>query len=129
MPLVADQTITVRNQHYDADADTDQTYDTVISGASWYNQLNARADGGGLQSAVIAKVRIFAGTALVGTDRAADSYLSPQDWDTQDNEGRAAHWTLRPGDLLLRGEDKVTILAVHDNRGARLNPHWYVEAH
>lgn len=136
MPLLADKTITVVNLHYDPEADTEQEISTILVGVSVHARTVATASADGLNAASIAQIRIFAGHTRAATRsaRAAlvyadDKYLAPDEWAAQDAAAAASAWTLRPGDHIEYQGQRMTILAVHDNRQSRRNPHWYVEAH
>lgn len=133
MPLIADQTATVTCIHHDADADSDVNYVTTLTGVSWHDQLRAQPSSRGLSAACVYQMRVFAGystaaPAGAGVGAAEATYLDPSAWEALSAEGKAKHWTLRPGDRITCKGVTVTILAVHDNRGSRQNPHWYVEA-
>lgn len=134
MPLIADYTATVTNRFYDGDTDADATTATALSGVSWAGKLVASAGESGLTGASLYQMRIFAGSSTAQPQGASnavaaeDTYLTPAAWAASDVSARAAHWTLRPGDTVSCGGVDATILAVHDNRGNRRFPHWYVEA-
>ena len=127
MPLLADKTITVRNLRYDPETDTEAEITTRLEGCSVHAKTVANATADGLAAASIAQIRIFAGHTLAAPQSAAKAHVPA--------EGKfivpaaADTWTLRPGDHIEYQGQRMTILAVHDNRGARRNPHWYVEAH
>ena len=136
MPLLADNTITVRNLRYDPEADTETEISTTLVGVSVHAQTVATAGADGLNAASIFQIRIFAGHTRVATQsaRAAlayaeDKYLASAEWEALDATSAANAWTLRPGDHIDCCGQQLTILAVHDNRGKRRHPHWYVEAH
>lgn len=136
MPLLADKTITVRNLRYDPETDTEVEITTRLEGCSVHAKTVANATADGLAAASLAQIRIFAGHTLAATQSASeahvpagDKFLAPAAWAVQSAAAAADTWTLRPGDHIEYQGQRMTILAVHDNRGARRNPHWYVEAH
>ena len=136
MPLLADKTITVRNLRYDPETDTEAEITTRLEGCSVHAMTVANATADGLAAASLAQIRIFAGHTLAATQSASeapipadDKFLAPAAWAAQSAAAAADTWTLRPGDHIEYQGQRMTILAVHDNRGARRNPHWYVEAH
>lgn len=136
MPLLADKTITVRNLRYDPETDTETETATRLEGCSVHARTVANATADGLAAASIAQIRIFAGHTLAATQIAAKTpvpaegkFIVPAAWAAQSAAAAADTWTLRPGDHIEYQGQRMTILAVHDNRGARRNPHWYVEAH
>lgn len=137
MPLNANQTIVVRNLFSKPEDDIEAEISTTLVGCSVHNRTVASATAKGLASASIAQIRIFAGGhTLAATQRAraalvsADGkFVDPQQWDALAAVSAADAWTLRPGDKIEVAGTPMTILAVHDNRQGRHNPHWYVEAH
>lgn len=136
MPLLADKTITVRNLRYDPETDTEAEITTRLEGCSVHAKTVANATADGLAAASIAQIRIFAGHTLAAPQSAAKApvpaegkFIVPAAWAAQSAVAAADTWTLRPGDHIEYQGQRMTILAVHDNRGARRNPHWYVEAH
>lgn len=136
MPLLADKTITVRNLRYDPETDTEAEITTRLEGCSVHAKTVANATADGLAAASIAKIRIFAGHTLAAPQSAAKApvpaegkFIVPAAWAAQSAAVASDTWTLRPGDHIEYQGQRMTILAVHDNRGARRNPHWYVEAH
>lgn len=136
MPLLADKTITVRNLRYDPETDTEAEITTRLEGCSVHAKTVANATADGLAAASLAQIRIFAGHTLAATQSASETpapadgkFLAPAAWAAQSAAAAADAWTLRPGDHIEYHGQRMTILAVHDNRGARRNPHWYVEAH
>lgn len=136
MPLLADKTITVANLRYDPEEDTEQEISTTLVGVSVHARTVATVSADGLNAASIAQIRIFAGHTRAATQSARgtlayadDKYLAPDKWAAQDAAAAANAWTLRPGDHIEYQGQRMTILAVHDNRQGRRNPHWYVEAH
>lgn len=136
MPLLADKTITVRNLRYDPETDTETETATRLEGCSVHARAVASATADGLAAASIAQIRIFAGHTLAAPQSAAKApvpaegkFIVPAAWAAQSAAAAADTWTLRPGDHIEYQGQRMTILAVHDNRGARRNPHWYVEAH
>lgn len=136
MPLLADKTITVRNLRYDPETDTEAEITTRLEGCSVHAKTVANATADGLAAASIAQIRIFAGHTLAAPQSAAKApvpaegkFIVPAAWAAQSAAVASDTWTLRPGDHIEYQGQRMTILAVHDNRGARRNPHWYVEAH
>lgn len=136
MPLLADKTITVCNLRYDPETDTEAEITTRLEGCSVHAKTVANATADGLAAASLAQIRIFAGHTLAATQSASETpapadgkFLAPAAWAAQSAAAAADAWTLRPGDHIEYHGQRMTILAVHDNRGARRNPHWYVEAH
>lgn len=136
MPLLADKTITVRNLRYDPETDTEAEITTRLEGCSVHAKTVANATADGLAAASLAQIRIFVGHSLAATQSASEApapadgkFLAPAAWAAQSAAAAADAWTLRPGDHIEYQGQRMTILAVHDNRGARRNPHWYVEAH
>lgn len=136
MPLLADKTITVRNLHYDPETDTETAVSTLLKGCSVHAKTVASATADGLAAASIAQIRIFAGHTLATPQSVTDAavpaeskYLAPVEWSAQSAAAATDTWTLRPGDHINYEGQQMTVLAVHDNRGARRNPHWYIEAH
>jgi len=110
--LNANKTITVVNHWYDKAADAERELVTTLHGVSWHGQTIAAAGSGGLVAASIVRVRIPASLTA--------AYLPSERF-------AGVGWTLRPGDQLQHDGQTVTVLKVHDNRGAAL-PHIYVEA-
>lgn len=136
MPLLADKTITVRNLRYDPETDTEAEITTRLEGCSVHAKTVANATADGLAAASIAQIRIFAGHTLAAPQSAAKApvpaegkFIVPAAWAAQSAVAASDTWALRPGDHIEYQGQRMTILAVHDNRGARRNPHWYVEAH
>lgn len=136
MPLLADKTITVYNLRYDPEEDTETEISTILVGVSVHAKTVAAASADGLSAASVSQIRIFAGHTRAATQSARgtlayadDKYLAPNEWEAQDAAAAANAWTLRPGDHIEVDGQRMTILAVHDNRQGRQNPHWYVEAH
>ena len=136
MPLLADKTITVRNLRYDPETDTETETAPRLEGCSVHARTVANATADRLAAASIAQIRIFAGHTLAAPQSAAKApvpaegkFIAPAAWAAQSAAAAADTWTLRPGDHIEYQGQRMTILAVHDNRGARRNPHWYVEAH
>lgn len=136
MPLLADKTITVRNLRYDPETDTEAEITTRLEGCSVHAKTVANATADGLAAASLAQIRIFAGHTLAAPQSAAKApvpaegkFIVPAAWAAQSAAAASDTWTLRPGDHIEYQGQRMTILAVHDNRGARRNPHWYVEAH
>ena len=136
MPLLADKTITVYNLRYDPETDTEAEISTILTGVSVHQRTVANAAADGLNAASVSQIRIFAGRtraatqSVRGTLAYADSkYLAPSEWSAKGAAAAADAWTLRPGDIVEYNGQRMTILAVHDNRSGRINPHWYVEAH
>ena len=136
MPLLADKRITVRNLRYDPDTDTEAELCTVLDGVSVHAKMVATAAADGLHAASVAQVRIFPADTLSAPQSApdvplpaGDTYLAPDAWQAADRAAAAKAWTLRPSDRIEYKGQLLTILAVHDNRGFRRCPHWYLEAH
>ena len=136
MPLLADQRITVRNLRYDPDTDTEAELCTVLDGVSVHAKTAATAAADGLHACCVAQVRIFPADTVSAPQStpdaalpAGDTYLAPTAWTAADSAAAAKAWTLRPGDRIEYKGQLLTILAVHDNRGFRRCPHWYLEAH
>lgn len=135
MPLIADKTIKVCNLRYDPDTDEETEVATELSGVSVHAKTVASAAADGLHAASLAQIRIFADTSLCApltrpgaAFPAPDKFVEPSEWASLDAVSAALTWTLRPGDHIEYAGQRMTILAVHDNRGSRRNPHWYVEA-
>lgn len=140
MPLIADHTITVTNRYYDGALDRDTALETDISGVSFYNSSVQSVQGDGLKSADVYRIRIFANSSILTATRrdggpdqeavglpAEDTYVPAKTWAEMGDEDKAKHWTLKAGDRISCDGVDVTILSVRDNRGHRVNPHWYVE--
>lgn len=135
MPLAADKTITVVNLRYDPESDEETEVRTRITPVSVHARTVATATADGLQAASLAQVRIFEHTSLCAPQTpsgaftlASSKFVEPGQWAAQSAESAALAWTLRPGDKIEYAGQALTILAVHDNRGAKRHPHWYVEA-
>lgn len=136
MPLAADKIIKVCNLHYDPETDEETEFTTTVTKVSVHARTIATAGADGLNAASVAQIRIFAGTSLSAPQTAhgaislaASTFVAPSEWAALGADSAALAWTLRPGDHIEYEGQRMTILAVHDNRGNRCNPHWYVEAH
>lgn len=121
----SDNTITLYNAFFDCGADYDTYKRTVLTGVSWFSRTQTTVAGdGGLLAANEFIVRIPC--ELCG------SYVAPKDYT-----GAAGTWTLRPGDIIVKGEaaeenprpadlkklyEMLTVVGVTDNRTGR-GPH------
>ncbi len=129
---MATETITVINRLTDASTGYDVYQNTVISGASWYCEIQSTVDQG-LKAADKFTVRI-----PTDADFGGKSYTPPQDFDEMDVA--TGVFTLRNGDYILHGTapsgmtpaelqkmypEMFTILGITDNRRGR-TPHWKV---
>lgn len=136
MPLGADKIIKVHNLYYNPETDEETEVVTSLTNVSVHAKTVATATVQGLSAASIAQFRIFPSlawsapqTASGTVSPASGKFVDPAQWATQSPASAALTWTLRPGDKIEFAGQLLTILAVHDNRNGRRNPHWYVEAH
>lgn len=118
--LVADQTVTLHALRYNGDTDTDTEICTKLTGVSWYEAVQAAPSGNGLVSSSLYKIRVF--------EDQLTEYLPFVDWHKLTDSEKQPFWTIALGDKLTHGGNTVTIIAIHDNRASRRNPHLYLEA-
>lgn len=136
MPLGADKIIKVHNLYYNPETDEETEEVTTLTNVSVHAKTVATATSQGLNAASIAQFRIFSDlawsapqSASAAVSLAAGKFVDPAQWAAQSPASASLTWTLRPGDKIEFAGQLLTILAVHDNRDGRRNPHWYVEAH
>ena len=131
---LCNDTITVVNKKWDAEAGYDVYYPTVISGVSWYGEIVSNVGDKGLNAANRFTVRIPA-----DADFGGKTYVDPI---TYENTGNVTEvFTLSNGDRMVKGVietvtkpadldnshyDCMTILGVTDNRRAPNAPHFKV---
>ena len=136
MPLLADKTVLLSCLFCNNETDEEAEVTTLLSGVSVHTKTIASANADGLSAASVMPIRIFCRHSTSARPEAPeagivvdDTFIAPAQWDTQESAPAAPAWTLRPGDHITYAGAQLTVLAVHDNRGQRRNPHWYVEAH
>lgn len=128
-----DESITLYNAIFDAEADRDRYIRTVINGVHWFCEVVTTVDASGLRAADRYIVRI-----PVEADASGKQYADPISYAV-DQEDR---FTLRPGDIIVRGiaaeedprptdlqrayDDCITILSITDSTHAPNAPHWKV---
>ena len=131
---LCNDTITVVNKKWDAEAGYDVYYPTVISGVSWYGEIVSNVGDKGLNAANRFTVRI-----PVDADFDGKTYVDPMEYANTENV--ADVFTLSNGDRMVKGAisgtitpaglddshyDCMTILGVTDNRRAPNAPHFKV---
>lgn len=131
---LCNDTITVFNARYDPTNDCDVYASTIISGASWYDEIASNVDSSGLKAADKYTIRI-----PLDADCCGKTYVDPIAYAQSDP---ATAFTLKSGDIIVKGavsmtdprpatlqrafSEVATILAVTDNRRAPNAPHWKV---
>lgn len=134
---LCNESITVYNKRWDADAGYDLYYPTVINGVSWFCEIASAVDNAGLHAAnrFVIRIPVDAGTG-------GKSYVDPIAYkDAPDVDGI---YTLAQGDVVVKAaivtalvpkkpaelhaeySDCCTILGVTDNRRAPNAPHFKV---
>lgn len=132
---LCNETVTLFNAKFEKDSGYDKYYPTVIAGVSWYCEIASIVDSSGLKAANKFTVRIPINANFDGK-----TYLSPHEFAVCKYPER--YFTLREGDVLVRGEiattnvkpadlhsnfdEATTILSVTDNRRAHNAKHWKV---
>ena len=106
---------------------------TVITGCSWAETRGAEAERGGSRAVDGCVIRIPEDAGFSGK-----RYVEPAGFDGNSGD----RFTLKPGDLVARGEvaeeglhpdalrrrySALTVKVVSDNRRGRLGRHWRVE--
>ena len=134
---LCNETITVFNARFDAENDRDVYYATIISGASWYDEIASTVDSSGLKAADRYTIRI-----PIDADFGGKSYVDPISY-TREGVDPSQIFTLKSGDIVVKGAviadtdirpaelqkqfaEVATILGVTDNRRAPNAPHWKV---
>lgn len=119
----AENTVTIYNAFYDSTSGYDVYMRTVITGVSWFSRTLTNVVGdGGLISANEFTVRI--------PEELCSGYVDPKSYT-----GVVSTWTLRPGDIIVKGtatennplpkdlfkaySDIFTVVGVTDSRGGR----------
>lgn len=136
MPLLADKSVLLSCLFCNNETDEETEVTTLLSGVSVHAKTIAAANADGLSAASVMQIRIFCRHSTSALPEAPesgvvvdDTFIAPAQWGFQESAPAAPAWTLRPGDHITYEGTQLTVLAVHDNRGQRCNPHWYVEAH
>lgn len=134
--ILASDVITIFNKRLNRATKDCVWKPSVVTGASWYaTQAETIDPNGGLKLAHKVIVRIPTPAACDGKD-----WVSPIDYDRAEDIGDK--FTLRAGDVIVRAavagdhwtpdtlrefyDEVMTVLAVTDNRRARLAPHFKV---
>ncbi len=124
--MITNTAITIYNRYYDKTSGYDKWQRTVIDAAHWFGKTKTAVATTGLIAANEYKIRI---------PSPIEGFVHPEDWPSL--QAKSGHWTLQPGDKVVKGEsdqeiskaadlkDAATILAWGDNRRG-LNPHWVV---
>ena len=130
---LCDETITLYNAGVDPATGGDVYLKTVITGCSWAEVRGAAAEKGGSRVADGCVIRIPEDAGFSGK-----RYAEPAGFDGRSGEC----FTLKPGDLMARGEvpeeglrpdelrrkySALTVKKVSDNRRGRLGRHWRIE--
>lgn len=132
---LCNETVTVFNRRWDAEAGKDVYIPTIIHGVSWFCEIASAVDSTGLHAANRLYVRIpadanFGGKRYVDpVTFAAETIVSGLfTLSNGDVIVKAAvqDSTLKPAQLHERYADCMTILGVTDNRRAPNAPHWKV---
>ena len=134
---LCNDTITVFNRHWDADAGYELYYPTVIDGVSWYCDIESVVDSAGLHAANRFVIRI-----PVDADFGGKTYVDPITYKNMtdvesvftlaqgDAIVKAAVITaivpMKPAELKATYSDYCTILGVTDDRRAPNAKHWKV---
>ncbi|MDO4866157.1 MAG: hypothetical protein Q4C10_06330 [Clostridia bacterium] len=130
---LCDEAITLYNAVVDPATGEDAYLKTVITGCSWAEARGVAAEEGGGRAADRCVIRIPEDAGFSGK-----RYAKPAAFDGSSGDC----FTLRPGDLVARGEvteeglrpdelrrryAALTVKAVSDNRRGRLGRHWRIE--
>lgn len=135
---VFNDTVTIYNAHTDTKTRAQTLYRTVLSGVSWHRTCETAVAADGLKSANVVHVN--------APERAAQGkqYLPWKVWAALPEDGKAGAWTLREGDLVVRGDcvldgiraadlraqaDVYTLYAYNDSlKGTQRVRHYELEA-
>ena len=119
MHLNENHAASLTSLRYDADTDRDVMYVHALSHVSWYGQMSASTGSEGLTPESLYKARIF---------RGLDGYVPYAVWQNLAPAEREKYWSIALGDKICCDGVEAAVTAVRDNRGARSNPHIYLEA-
>lgn len=130
---LCNDTITVFNARMDEANGYDVYFPTVITGVSWYGEIQSTVDSTGLKAANKYTVRI-----PTDADFSGKAYADPAAYAGGDP---AYLFTLQSGDIIVKGAhnenglsvrdiealgENVKVLGVSDNRRASHGKHWKV---
>ena len=133
------QSITIYNSYTDPTTKYKRYLPTVITGVSWFGEVQVSIGAAGLLSADMYTLRI-----PVDADFSNKTYLTPKDFLNIPNDRMSLYWTLTDGDIIVKGSvtdtgddakpakleakynDVITIVSVTDNRSRPNAKHWKV---
>lgn len=98
-PIWWDTTLTVFNKHVDSQTQVITWYKTVVENCFWKN----------------AGIKVNINNVVIETDDTLcripkdDRFLEYDKWIEQPNDSKANYFTLRPGDIIVKGEVDDTI--------------------
>lgn len=123
--------ITVYNSYIDPTTKYKTYLPTVITGVSWFGDVQVNVSSDGLSSADMYTIRI-----PIDADFNNKQYLSPKDFLAIPNDEMSKYWTISIGDTIVKGsvndigddakpakleakyDDVITVISVTDNRNA-----------
>lgn len=136
---VFSDTVTVYNAHTDPKTRAQTLYRTVLTGVSWHRTCETAVAADGLKSANVIHINV-----PERADAQGKQYLPWRVWGALSEDGKAGAWTLREGDLIVRGAceldspraadlrtqtDAYTLYAYNDSlKGTRRVRHYELEA-
>ncbi len=108
--LGAYEPTTIWNKWRDPSTKKDKWFRHIVLGCSWQNQVARTVSGQTASTATTARVLIADNPA----------YLSPATWDSAGEAAKRCSFTLRPGDIVARGEHDLDITGEGDNTAAKV---------
>jgi hypothetical protein len=96
--MLTNADITIFNKWYNRETRLDEWKRTQIRGVNWYGGQKVTVTDNGLQSADAYTVRIPAVSAPQGKQ-----FVLPENYASAESDALAGLWTLRTGDVVVRG--------------------------